>query len=415
MKVKVCDALCGSGKTQSCIAMMNRQVENRFIFVTPYLEETERIKRDCASREFVTPKRSYLRNKSEDIQKLIREGRNIATTHSLFTNFTDETKELIRSQNYVLVLDEVLDIFREADVSNSDADLLMDTGILKNDGQTVWTRDDYSEGRYSDIKYLADSRNLVKYSDSLYFWSIPQDVFTCFKDFYILTYMFEYQFLKYCFEASGIEYELIGTKRVNGAFEFCPLGEMVRKRDLTSLIHIVENKKYNAVGKDKFSLSVAWFNQADEETFKQLKNNVFNLFYHKWEAKDGEKMWTTYIKFKGKLRGKGYMNSFVPFNMRATNEFSNRKYLVYCLNVFLIPWMRNYFLRAGVKKVNQDMYALSILIQWIFRSAIRNGEEVWIYIPSKRMRYLLTTWLENLKNGDDLKEIVYNCKASKKD
>lgn len=34
------------------------------------------------------------------------------------------------------------------------------------------------------------------------------------------------------------------------------------------------------------------------------------------------------------------------------------------------------------------------MIQWIWRSAIRNGEEISLYLPSKRMRDLLTEWIE---------------------
>ena len=73
-----------------------------------------------------------------------------------------------------------------------------------------------------------------------------------------------------------------------------------------------------------------------------------------------------------------------------------------------MPWMKNYLLKLGAKNVNQDMYALSILIQWVFRSAIRNGEEIWVYVPSRRMRTLFQTWLDNLAEGNDLKEIKYS-------
>lgn len=44
-------------------------------------------------------------------------------------------------------------------------------------------------------------------------------------------------------------------------------------------------------------------------------------------------------------------------------------------------------------KFNEDDYALSALLQWVWRSAIRNGKKVTIYIPAPRMRQLLTDWL----------------------
>ena len=43
--------------------------------------------------------------------------------------------------------------------------------------------------------------------------------------------------------------------------------------------------------------------------------------------------------------------------------------------------------------MNEDLYSLSELIQWIYRSRIRNGEKINLYIPSKRMRELLIDWL----------------------
>jgi hypothetical protein len=78
------------------------------------------------------------------------------------------------------------------------------------------------------------------------------------------------------------------------------------------------------------------------------------------------------------------------------------------------PWAKNYLLKIGANDINQDMYALSVLIQWLFRSAVRKGEEVWIYIPSKRMRSLLERWLINLAKGEDLKSIHYNLKSKTK-
>ena len=40
-------------------------------------------------------------------------------------------------------------------------------------------------------------------------------------------------------------------------------------------------------------------------------------------------------------------------------------------------------------KVNEDLFALSELLQWLIRSAIRNDEPIDVYIPSTRMRTLL--------------------------
>ena len=49
--------------------------------------------------------------------------------------------------------------------------------------------------------------------------------------------------------------------------------------------------------------------------------------------------------------------------------------------------------KKGVN-IDEETWALSELIQWLFRSAIREENEINIYIPSKRMRSLLQEWLE---------------------
>jgi hypothetical protein len=50
--------------------------------------------------------------------------------------------------------------------------------------------------------------------------------------------------------------------------------------------------------------------------------------------------------------------------------------------------------------MDKEAYALSEMVQWIWRSAIRKGEDIWIYIPSRRMRTLLQDWLARLAAGE---------------
>ena len=97
------------------------------------------------------------------------------------------------------------------------------------------------------------------------------------------------------------------------------------------------------------------------------------------------------------MKGKGYTKGFLSYNIRATNAYRGRDHLAYCVNVFYNPLMKNYFLDHGVE-VKENEYALGEMIQWIWRSAIRDGKEIWIYVPSRRMRELLKQWLDDLSS-----------------
>lgn len=416
MKVKVCDALCGAGKTVSCINMMNSDLEHKYIFVTPYLDEVDRIKNACIDRGFVTPEKTYDNDfsKLKDLPRLLKAGKNIVSTHALFSCYTDEIKDLIREQEYILILDEVIDLFQPVDIDKGDIDFLKRNKIAREDGDNIiWEDDDYKGLAFNEVMRLSKSRDMIDYDGAFYFWALPIDVFKCFSNVYVLTYLFEYQFLKYFFEVNNIEYELIGTIKKNGIYQFCDIREMDRKCDLRDKIHIIHSDKLNSIGSENYSLSSGWFERASKENNQPrlavLKNNLYNIFRHKGVQSDS-KLWTTLNKYKKYLKGKGYANNFLTFNKRASNEFVRKKHLAYCLNVYMMPWMKNYLLRLGVKEINQDMYALSVIIQWVFRSAIRNGEDIWIYIPSLRMRYLFETWLDNLADGRDLDEIKFNSK-----
>ena len=53
--VKVCDAIMGTGKSSAAITYINEHPEYRFIYITPYLEEAARIKKNCPDAHFVEP------------------------------------------------------------------------------------------------------------------------------------------------------------------------------------------------------------------------------------------------------------------------------------------------------------------------------------------------------------------------
>lgn len=184
MEVKVCDALCGAGKTMSCINMMNHDTEHKFIFITPYLTEVERIKRSCSGRQFMSPEKSPLNkfSKLRSLHDLMERGENIVSTHALFSTYTEETQRLIRANNYILVLDEVIDLFQPVGFDGGDINFLVRNNIAKKgeDGNIVWDDEEYTGVVFSDLMRMSQSNNLVDYDGAFYFWAIPIEIFNCF-------------------------------------------------------------------------------------------------------------------------------------------------------------------------------------------------------------------------------------------
>lgn len=50
--------------------------------------------------------------------------------------------------------------------------------------------------------------------------------------------------------------------------------------------------------------------------------------------------------------------------------------------------------RGNLTSNEEDTYALCEVLQFIYHSAIRDGKEILIYIPSRRIRNLLTNFIK---------------------
>jgi len=97
-KVKVIDSIMGSGKTSAAIDMMNNSgTDDNFIFITPYLDEVDRIKKSISSKQIYEPKVKKKGDKTqykfESFHELLSQNKNIVATHNLLKNANDETKE----------------------------------------------------------------------------------------------------------------------------------------------------------------------------------------------------------------------------------------------------------------------------------------------------------------------------------
>lgn len=121
-------------------------------------------------------------------------------------------------------------------------------------------------------------------------------------------------------------------------------------------------------------------------------NNARNHLERKQHSTAADALWSSFSKMTKKSTVKNFTTAFCPCNARATNEYSGRHHLAYLINVYDNPFVIRWFEEHGAT-VDNDNFALSQLLQWIWRSAIRNDEPVDLYLPSSRMRRLLMNWL----------------------
>lgn len=414
MKVKVLDVIMGGGKTSAMINYINSHKGNeRFIFVTPYLNEVQRIIDGCPDKRFCQPKAGATKLRSLKI--LLQSRKNIATTHALFHYFDQEVIDLIQNNNYILIMDEVVDVVlpyekktakdRVEGITRSDLNCILNNyGHL--DAKThliVWDDIGY-DGGLNKYKKMCELGCLALYGSSQTpLWLFPVDVFMAFKEVYVMTYMFDAQIQKYYYDMKGIEYEYLFTGvDVDGNYYITKDNSNIQKKDYRSLIDICEKEKLNRIGDKKHDLSKAWYERnQDNCLMNQLKNNVGNYFKNICGAKSEQCLWTTYKDYKNKIRGKGYTKGFISCNLRATNEFRDRSYFAYLMNRYMNPIVKNFFIQNGVE-VDEDKYALSELLQCMWRTRIRDNKPIKVFIVASRMRNLLKQWIEDNSPKDNV-------------
>ena len=75
MILKVVDAGCGVGKTTAMINHINQDKDNnKFLYITPFLTEVERVKTACKDKNF-QEMLNLLKNRSEDVRVTVFENK----------------------------------------------------------------------------------------------------------------------------------------------------------------------------------------------------------------------------------------------------------------------------------------------------------------------------------------------------
>ena len=409
--VTVIDSAPGYGKTTWAFENIRRDTSGSSLYITPFLSEVDRA---CSTiPRFRKPTFAKDGSKLTDLKNLLGRGDDIASTHSMFYRLDDEAKELIHQADYTLYLDETISAVEPYELAEKDSlQLLLDAGVLEieSDGLIRWIKDEIADTRYSDLMRLAKNECLYQISGGILMWRYPPALFRIFKKIYILTYNFHASTMRLYFDAFGIGYERKSIRQSETAwysYELCDYYP-TDKTEYRKKINVYGNEIFRGKHEQKKTeLSVNWYKHADPYNLKNLKCKTENFFRHKMHADGKDVLWTTFAEYQGKLKGRGYtryrnergdwQSCFLPFNSRATNDYLNSHILAYLVNVYHNPNVLKFFATRGIKIDDylKDEFATSELIQWIFRSAIRKGDEIHIYIPSNRMRTLLMDWLKN--------------------
>ena len=401
-KITVVDAMMGRGKSSAAIRYMNEHKDDQhFLYVTPYLREVDRV---CDRCDFDEPD-SDRTTKSNILKSMMQQGRNVAATHSLFSIMDEEALDLAKENHYSLIIDEELPVVSSIGVSEKDLSM-MEASLINvcDDGIVEWLDPDY-KGKFEGYMRKAQEGTLYCVNRDMFDVMSPVR-FEPFEEVFLLTYMFDGSLQRAYFDYFDIGYDIIGVETDETGYKFSNRPDCPPPRNYFELIRILGAPRYddpmNQIGGARTSLSMNWFKRRgrNHKDITQLRNNLRTFFDRRTDSTKDTRLWTTFKDAAPWLYGRKntYSNSFLPLNTKATNEKREATAVAYLLNRFVDPNLSNLFSAKGIE-VDQDKFALADMLQFIWRSAIREGKPIDLYLPSKRMRDLLIGWMKATSEG----------------
>lgn len=405
--VEVLDGLMGSGKTTKILEWIDNNPNERFLFVSPLLSEVEeggRVTSSVNSVTFECPSVSEHETKSDHLFKLLENGVNIACTHSLYLAVKDEHLNLIEKMGYILIIDEEVNVVDVIDgYSRDDYRWLYENDkivVSDTDGMISWvcTTDVGEDNKYFKFKNLCDYQALyvTKRDSCMMVTHLPIKLMTASKRVIVLTYMFEGNMLHKFLQLKGVE---------TAKFSEVTLNE-VNGDEIRSLINLLPlDKKVS-----QLSLSSTWYEDANEDQLKTVSRYISNVA--RKHCNDFTDLMYTLPKkrhislrgnvnvvkptkfYRKKINGEWSYN-WIPVQMRATNDYRHKSVVIHCQNRFPLVAVSSYLSDYNCA-IDVKVFALSEMVQWIWRSRIRENKPIVLAIANKRMYNLFKNWLEEI-------------------
>jgi hypothetical protein len=402
--INVIDSMCGTGKSTKMFELIRQKsrddVDSKFLYITPFLSEiNERVPRELPELDFWTPENKG-KGKIGDLKHLISNGKNVASTHVLFSMLTPELVDILIDKQYTLIIDEAISCVGLLDktlVHSDVRDLLKSNMVIPDPSkrnQLSWNELDYPEhdGRYAFVRNLCNLGVVYCYADTFLMFEYPPKLLRELEEVWVLTYLFNGSDMRCWLDLNEIQYNIVDNNSLG------LLSESEVKKIARENLTILTNRNLDAKQQRVGTLSKSWFNNAKKSDISSYKAMLRSCVVSQ-KARAGEIFWTTYKDYQTKLQGTGYtkgisedMPAFLPMNIRATNDYRNYTLCMYAVNIFKNPVEVNYLSSNGIT-VDEDTYALSEMIQFIWRGCIRQGKPMKVLILSKRMQTLLEGWL----------------------
>lgn len=419
-KVEILDSIMGSNKTNRVLDWIDSNPNERYLYISPLLSEvdnTSRLATNLKHVSFEFPTTDDSDTKSDDLLAKLEIGANISCTHSLYLGMSEKHLDLIEKYGYIVIIDEevgVIDAFKK--YSTDDLAYLSANGdieISEEDGMISWVGAELGKkAKYKQFYNLCKAKAVyaTRRSDTMLVTQMPVELFTRAKRVIIMTYMFKGNVLDNFLKLKKVEVipftdvspTVIDKQSIRDLIDLKPLDRKLLKLGMSVYAYGKMDKKgfdlisnyirstglsVGAKAKDTMYTCPKDISPVEMKSGKRVAPRGFLTYKTDMVDEDGNILLDT----KGKPKTQDNF-CWLHSGCRATNKYSYKWYLAHCYDRHPNLSVETYLYEYG-SPIDKNVFALSEMLQWIWRSRIRNGEPIVLAIPNMRMHNLFLDWL----------------------
>lgn len=425
--ISIFDAVMGTGKSTAVIESLNdpKTQSVKSIILVPSLSEVERYKEGLSDRydgkrsDIVALDEDESATKTERFMTAVSDNKTVITTHELFTRLSNHELHGFRNiGEYNLVVDETIVLVGKQYVKDADLKLLVEEDYMEAvdhpsiEGlqyyQLLPKGKDYlgqeGEGLRKTINAVSN-RHVYRINKHNVVFVVPPEKLTVFKDVFLLTYLFNGSETNGWLELFGLDYkhQELSVQSSGGGYSLNPHNCKYSGKQFGNLLTVYDHK-INDIGTKKprakrTPLTKMWYGERTKghKDINGLKNNT-RTFFRNMKADKADMLWTCFKDYREWVRDSRFdprrgEQTWLQQSERGTNAYADRHFLAFLVNVHPPVELSTFFGNQGVR-FDRDTFALSRVLQWTWRSAIRKGEAITLYLPSERMRELVEDWLK---------------------
>ncbi|MDC0336603.1 hypothetical protein OAN95_00125 [Alphaproteobacteria bacterium] len=413
--IKIIDYPCGSGKTTRMIE--NFKEDQKYLVILPLLSEVDRVIEASKGIEFVQPHANDNKHgtKTSSLEAQLLLGSNIATTHEMYERLVPMVKAGLLD-DYDIIIDEVPNVVKSVASKSrtSIQEFYVDAGYMDVDAGTGLVRPTSKWRQNQEQVSGTLSPKILKYAESgclylqdgeMFIWALPDCILSAGNSVTVMTYKAEGSMLLAYLRKLGLPFEVSNDNHLEEDFR-AKAAKLITVEDIPAL----SKTNFSFTGQVKGMASSSYANKI-ARSLKNLKerklvgvdiNNILlTSMKDAWikaandnnrDTEDEDETPKKNIKpgvFAKDSRMKDV--NWIANTTRGTNDYMHCSHLIYLYDQNINPVVARW-LGDGSRAFN-DAYAHTELIQWVWRSRVRRGEPITLYLPSPRMRRLFEEWL----------------------